>query len=169
MAPPLARRSLVLSLLASGLVLAGCGTWWQQHQQAQQRRLAHERCIQQRSTLTQLINAIDADQLAQKSIAGQVYRPTTQPAAPDPELASRFSQLDRELDQERYLKEMAAWNALETQRRNVWQQDQRQRQQRVNQRLDARLQELTTLDPTLVIGGQPNRSAIARRLQCPGP
>lgn len=172
MAPPLARRSLVVTALvtavASGL-LAGCGGWWRQHQRAQQRREAQERCIEQRATLTQLIGAIEADQRALKTLTEQVYTPTRRPPPPDPELADRFSQLDRELDQERYLKQSAAWNASEAERRRLWEQGQLERQQRVRQRLDARLQELTKVDPALVIGGQPNRSAIARRTLCPDP
>ena len=169
MAPPLARRSLVVAVVASGLLLAGCGSWWRQHQLAQQRREAHARCIEQRATLTQLIGAIEADQRALKTLSEQVYTPTRRPPPPDPDLADRFSQLDRELDQERYLKESAAWNASEVQRRRLWQQGQLQRQQRVRQRLDTSLQELMRRDSTLVIGGQPNRSAIARRTLCPEP
>lgn len=169
MAPPLARRCLVVTVVASGLLLAGCGSWWRQHQLVQQRREAHARCIAQRATLTQLIGAIEADQRALKTLSEQVYTPTRRPPPPDPDLADRFSQLDRELDQERYLKESAAWNVSETQRRSLWQQEQLQRQQRVRQRLDTRLQELMRRDPTLVIGGQPNRSAIARRTLCPKP
>ena len=169
MAPPLARRSLVISLVAAGLLLTGCGSWWQQHQQAQQRRQAHARCIEQRATLTRLNNAIDADQRALETLTAAVYAPSRRPAPPDPELADRFSQLDRELDQERHLNAMAAWNANEAERRRLWQRDQLERQRLVRLRLDAHLQELRSLDPTLVIAGQPNRSAITKRSLCPSP
>ena len=166
MAPKAGLRSLVLAISAT-LLLAGCGTWWQWQQQALQRRLAAERCRQQRATIDAVLAQATADQLALKTITAEPYKPTPMPAPPDPDLASRFSQLDRQLDNERYEVQLAAWREREAQRRSRWQETQQERSGRVNNQLRQHVKALSAIDPNLVRNGRPDPVAIARARRCP--
>ena len=168
MAPKPGVRALVLSA-AVLLLLAGCGSWWQEQQRAAQARLARERCINRRNTISERLEPIRADQRVLQSIADERYSASPQPPAPDPQNASRYSQLDRELDEERYQDELSAWRAAEEQRRARWQQAQNERRQQAEQQLSAHLKELAAIEPELVRNGQTNEPAIARVSNCDAP
>lgn len=165
MASPLGRHALVPCCLAASLLLGGCTPWWQQ--QERQQRQALEQCLDRRERLQQVQQQLDADQSALASLAAERYQPTPQPQAPDPDLASRFSQLDQLLDQERYADQLDAWRQREQPRQQRWQNNQRQRSQRVQQRLDTRLQQLKAIDPALVTATGADRAAMARLQRCP--
>ena len=166
MAPKLAPRLWVLFMAA--LLLAGCGTWWQQ-QQAWQRRQAQERCLKRRSAIEQQLALIRSGQQALRAMAAQIYRPTPKPKPLDPQLASRFSQLDRQLDEERYGAALTAWRLDEQQRRKRWQRSQRERRQRLEAQLNRHLVALAGVDPGLVSSGQPDLAEIARLSDCGAP
>ena len=158
-------RALVLSV-AVILLLAGCGNWWHRQQRAAQERLARELCINRRNQISERLEPIRADQQALRDIAAERYSGTPQPLAPDPQTASRYSQLDRELDEERYQDQLAAWRWRDRQGRARWQQTQRERRQRVEQQLIAHLNALAAIDPELVHERQPDEAAITRLSDC---
>jgi hypothetical protein len=166
MAPKAGLRSLVLATSAT-LLLAGCGTWWQLQQQTLQRRLAAERCRQQRASIDAVLAQAKADQRALDSITAEVYKPTPTPAPPDPELASRFSELDRQLDNERYDQQLAAWREREVQRQARWGETKRERSGRASNQLRQHVKALGAIDSNLVRNGRPNPVAIAKARRCP--
>jgi len=149
MAPPLVRRPLQPWLLLASVVLllTGCSPWWQRQPasrdklQPQCKALARER-----QDLEQQLQA-DAQGLA--AIAAEVYQPSPAPKAPDPDVASRYSQLDQQLDDERYNAELNAWRLREQQRRQRWLEGQTERRQRLQQRLNERRLGLDALEPRL--------------------
>ena len=161
-------RPLVVALAVT-VLLAGCGTWWQLQQQALQRRLAVERCRQKRASIDQVLDQAKVEQQAVDRLAAEVYRPTAAPPAPDPELANRYSQLDRQLDEERYTQQREAWQASETLRRQRWQRSWQQRRQRAKQRLAVHIADLRTIDAKLVRNGRLDAAAIAQARRCPTP
>ncbi len=158
-------RTLLLSV-AVILVVVGCGSWWRHQQRAAQERVARELCVNRGNQINARLEPIRADQQALQQIAAERYKSTPQPAAPDPKTASRYSQLDRQLDEERYQEQLAAWRWREEQRRTRWQQTQAERRQRVVQQLSVHLEELAAIDQQLVRAGQPNEAAIARLSDC---
>jgi septal ring factor EnvC (AmiA/AmiB activator) len=64
-------------------------------------------------------------------------------------VASRYSQLDQQLDNERYIAELDAWRLREQQRRQRWLEGQNARKQHVQQRLNEHQRELSALEPRL--------------------
>lgn len=167
MAPQPGPRSLLISV-AVLLLLAGCGTWWQQQQRAARERLARELCRNTSAQISRRLAPITADQLALQRLSQERYIPTAAPAPPDPERSSRFSQLDRELDDERFQQQRAAWQDLEQQRRARWEQNQQQRRERVEQQLEGHLQQLAAINPRLVVGTSTNQAEIKRLSSCDG-
>jgi len=149
MAPSLVRCPPLPWLLVASVVLQlqGCSPWWQR-QPASQDKL-QQRCKaleRERQSLAQQRQA-DAQGLA--AIAAGVYQPSSAPKAPDPDMASRYSQLDQQLDDERYNAELDAWQLREQQRRQRWLEGQTERKQRVQQRLNEHQRELSALEPRL--------------------
>jgi hypothetical protein len=148
MAPPLVRcPPLAWLLLVSVLLLPGCSPWWQRQpaspDKLQQQCKALDR---ERQSLDQQRQA-DAQGLA--AIAAEVYQPSPAPKAPDPDVASRYSQLDQQLDDERYNAELDAWRLREQQRRQRWLEGQTERRQRLQQRLNEHRLGLDALEPRL--------------------
>jgi hypothetical protein len=131
----------------SVLLLPGCSPWWQRRpaspDKLQQQCKALDR---ERQSLDQQRQA-DAQGLA--AIAAEVYQPSPAPKAPDPDVASRYSQLDQQLDDERYNAELDAWRLREQQRRQRWLDGQNKRRQRVQQRLNEHRLGLDALEPRL--------------------
>jgi len=151
MAPPLVRRTTLPAGLLSVsvvLLLAGCSPWWQR-QPADRDSAAQQQCRAAEAERLALERQRQADTGALVTLAAEPYQPSPAPRAPDPELASRYSQLDRELDDERYASELEAWRQREQQRRQRWSDQQRQRRQRLQQRLDEHSRASAALEPRL--------------------
>ena len=166
MAPKPGPRSLVISVAVLLLLLAGCGNWWQQQERAARERKARELCIDTRNQVTQLLGPIKTEQQALARINRERYVPSAAPSAPDPAQANRFSQLDRELDQERFEQQWLNWRSQEQQRRSRWDLNQRERRGAVQERLDQHLKQLITINPDLVRGAMINTDAVARLSRC---
>jgi hypothetical protein len=135
---------LVVSVV---LMLQGCSPWWQR-QPASQDQL-QQRCKALKREHQSLAQQRQADAQGLVAIAAEVYQPSSAPKAPDPDVARRYSQLDQQLDDERYNAELDAWRLREQQRRQRWLEGQNERKQRVQQRLNEHQRELSALEPKL--------------------
>jgi hypothetical protein len=150
MAPPLVRRSPLSKLLLASVVLllAGCTPWWQRHPAGLDAKLQAQ-CNALEAERQGLDQQRQADAQGLAAIAAEAYQPTPAPKAPDPELASRYSQLDREIDDERYATALEAWRLREQQSRQRWSANQKERRQRLQQRLNQHSRALAALEPQL--------------------
>ena len=130
------------------LLLAGCTPWWQRHPASQpDGRQQHCKALAAEQQL--LEQQRQADPQALTALAREPYPPSPVPEPPDPELAKRYSQLDQQLDDERYDAELEAWQLREKQRRQRWTETQRDRRLRLQQRLDDHNRGLAALKPKL--------------------
>ena len=150
MAPPLVRRSPQpwLPLVSVVLLLAGCSPWWQRQPASQDSRL-QQQCQALEAQRLGLEQQRRADAQGLAAVTAEAYQPSPAPQAPDPELASRYSQLDREIDEERYAAAREAWRQREQQHRQRWTANQRERRQRLEQRLNDHVRALRALEPRL--------------------
>jgi hypothetical protein len=160
-------KALLLSA-AVMVLLAGCTTWWQQ-QQAWQRRQAMQRCQQRRAAIEQQLGRYEVAQQTLRQIDAALYRPSTAPEPIDPELASRFSQLDRQLDEERYNAAYSAWQQEEQQRRELWLREQQQRRRQATLRRSEAIEKLAQIEPSLVSAGAPAEAQVANLSHCGTP
>jgi len=167
MAMKLNPKALLLSA-AVMVLLAGCTTWWQQ-QQAWQRRQAVERCQQRRAAIEQQLGHYEVAQQTLRQIDAARYRPSAAPEPIDPEQASRYSQLDRQLDEERYNIAYSAWQQEEQQRRELWLSEQQQRRQQAKRRRSEAIEALARLEPSLVSAGAPAEAQVANLSHCGTP
>jgi hypothetical protein len=150
MAPPLVRRPRQPWLLLASVVLllAGCTPWWQRQPASQDSRL-QQQCQALEAQRQGLEQQRQADAQGLAAVTAEAYQPTPAPQAPDPELASRYSQLDREIDEERYATALETWRQREQQRRQRWTDNQRDRRQRLQQRLNDHSKRLRALEARL--------------------
>jgi len=179
-----------LTAMAAGLLLSGCGVdqlwlrWFrpQEFQRLEQRRHQLQRCQQQRPQVVALVAQIRADQQAMASIQTTTYQPAPPPPPPDPELERRYSPLDRELDNERYIAQRIRWQAEEAQRFAAWQRSRSGRLEQVQSQLSRHVSTLQQLNPRLFKTQAParvdrgrakqaqelvlNRAAVERYSQC---
>jgi hypothetical protein len=154
-----------LPVLAALLLLAACGTWLHQ-QQNWQRRQALERCQKRRAAIEQQLGRFEVAQQTLRQIDTARYRPSPAPEPIDPERASRFSQLDRQLDAERYAAARNAWMAQERQRQALWRSEQQQRREQARQRRDQAIEQLGQIEPSLVSAGAPDPAQVASLSNC---
>jgi hypothetical protein len=162
--------------MAAALLLSGCQAlppWLRQLDRSrnagqQQLEQALERCRQQQPQVELLLRQLQADAQAISTLEAERYSPSRKPQPPDPRLAARFSQLDRELDQERYDQEMARWSSREQQRQANWQQDHKQRLEQVQLQRSRHLAQLARLNPALAAGpeGRLDADAVRRFSLC---
>lgn len=161
-------RSLWVAAVTAAIFLAGCGTWWQQ-QQAWQRRQSYERCQKRRVAIEQQLSQIDRAQDSLRKIEAERYQASPAPKPIDPELASRFSQLDRQIDEERYLAALSTWKQQEQQRLAQWQKQQQQRRDEAQLQRTAAISKLTTIDTSLMKNGTPDAAQLDRLRTCAKP
>jgi len=137
-----------LATAAALLLVAGCTPWWQRHP-ASQPEGQQQRCSALAAEQQQLNQQLQAESQALTALAKKPYVPSPAPEPPDPALASRYSQLDQQLDDERYAAELDAWRLREDQRRQRWNGTQGERRQRLQQRLTDLNGRLSALKPKL--------------------
>jgi hypothetical protein len=166
---------LVSGLLASGL-LVSCGPSAQQRREAQaraeqlQRALAQlQRCRRDQPRVSQLGQEVTRHSNQIRALNAERYVPSPRPEPPDPLLASRFTQEDRELDELRYRERLSAWEALEQQRYGRWLSDQQGQRDRLRKLLESDATKLKQIAPELFTSsGQPllKPDALARATRC---
>jgi len=155
-------------LAAVVILLAGCSTWWQQ-QQAWERRQALARCEKRRGAIEQQLGQFEVAQQTLRQIETARYQANPAPAPIDAELASRYSQLDRQIDEERYIEALNAWKQEERGRQKLWQQEQQQRRSEARRRRSEAVSRLAQIEPSLVIAGVPSAAQVASLSNCGKP
>lgn len=141
-----------------------------QRRQEEQARAAWQQCQRDQASVANLVTSIRRDQQALAELEAQRYRASGRPQPPDPELAERFTQEDRELDELRYRERLRDWELAEQQRYGQWMAEQRARQQELRSQGEQHLNQLRRLNPRLFSPQQPrqlNQAAVTRYTQCP--
>lgn len=177
-----ALAGLSLSLLAGGAL--GCRpavapqppvpppeasveTLRQQQQQRQRLQLAARQCRQRRDELLQGLVELRRAEAALAERRALVPAPASAPPVWDEEKESRFSQVDQELDRQRYEQELAAWR-----QRQAVSALQRQRLDAAQQQLNRQAQRLQQRYPGLFTGPasiEVRPQELARLSRCPEP
>jgi len=150
------------------LTLLGCnGAERQKREQAAaaQRQLSSlvSRCRGQQPAVQRQLQELRRSSSELVNLKQQAYSPLRRPAAPDPELMSRFTREDQELEQERYQQALARWREADGAERQRWEAGQEARRQELTARQDEARQALTKLGVAATPAAQ---SAWSR---CDGP
>lgn len=145
------------ALMALAVLAAACGPT------AEQQRAAAERERQQVQARADLQHC-RRDQAAVRQLTEQMQRLTTEltrlnaeryaasprPEPPDPTLAARFTQDDRDLDELRYRERLQNWEVQEQQRYGRWLDEQRNRRDQLRVQLQTNGTMLRRIAPELL-------------------
>ncbi len=163
-------------MLLIGATLAGCGPSAQERREAQaraeqkQQALARlQRCRRDQSVVTQLSRAVAQHSSELRALNAERYVASARPEPPDPVLASRFTQEDRELDELRYRERLRAWEAAEQQRYGRWLSEQQTQRDRLSKQLESEATKLRRIAPDLLASSGSavlKPDAVARATRC---
>jgi hypothetical protein len=118
-------------------------------QRQQRLEAATLRCREERERLRRDLASLEALVQEVSLVRAELYAPAKAPPTYDEAMEARFSQTDRNLDRERYDKELAAWSEQEVPRRRAWEAEHALRLERVQDRLDGLAASLRRRHPAL--------------------
>ena len=136
---------------------------------AAQQRLDQQRCLRDRDTLRQQLNALRSTEVELARARAETYVPTPRPQPLDPALEARFSQADQELDSVRYQQALDSWQQAERQRYGAWTQRQSSQRQRLEERQRRQLTSLKALNSSLFDPAKPeqlSQAAVTKYSSC---
>lgn len=152
-------RFRLLALLVV-VCLAGCrsqGPSLQERQRlAEQQRLT-ALCERLQPRLPALLRRFAAAQQALADVRERRFPATAPPEPLDPDEQRRLTIYDQQTEQDLYEQAVAVWERKEAERRDVWQADQRRRENAATESLKAAAAALQQLHPELVQLGEPPR------------
>ena len=172
------RQTALLALAVLGLAggLLGCGPTPEQRREAAERerqqrqaKASLERCRRDQAAVQRLTAEIQRHTRDLAKVNGERYEPSPRPEPPDPALAARFTQDDRELDELRYRERLRAWEDAEQQRYGRWLDEQHARRDRLRAQLQGDASLLRRIAPELMAAGGGSAlkpDAVARASRC---
>lgn len=168
--------ALALALLGLGGTLWGCGPSPEQQREAAERERQQrqaladlQRCKRDQATVKRLTAQIQRHTAELARLNSERYEPAARPEPPDPALATRFTQEDRELDELRYRDQLRSWEAAEQQRYGRWLDEQDARRSRLRLQLQGDGVLLRRVAPELMAsagGSGLKPEAVARAVRC---
>ena len=167
---------LTLALLGLGGGLVGCGPSAEQKRLEAERlrkqseaRAQLQRCRRDQAGIIKLTEQIKRQTVELAKLNAERYAPSARPEPPDPALATRFTQEDRELDELRYRERLRNWEAQEQQRYGRWLDEQHSRRDRLRGQLQTNGTMLRRIAPELMAeagGSALKPEAVARATRC---
>ena len=130
-------------------------------------------CLRDQSKLVAQVAGLRPQLQALATIEQETFVPPAKPTAIDPELAERYSQEDRELDEQRYQSSLLVWEQMNAERYRLWLVDHTRRQRTLELEVERQAQALKKLNPAVVQrrANRPgsielNRQAVEKYSQC---
>ena len=131
------------------------------------------RCLRDQGQLVAQVDRLKPQLQALATIKQERFIPPAKPTAIDPELAERYSQEDRELDEQRYQSSLLVWEQMNAERYRLWLVDHTRRQRTLELDVERQAQVLKQLNPA-VVQRSPNkpgsielrRQAVEKYSQC---
>ena len=107
-------------------------------------------CLRDQSQLVAQVARLRPQLQALATLQQERFIPPAKPTAIDPELAQRYSQEDRELDEQRYQSSLLVWEQMNAERYRLWLVDHTRRQRALELEVERRAQALKQLNPEVV-------------------
>ncbi len=137
-------RSRVSSLLLLAALVGGC----QKAKQPPSEQLL--RCLRDQGQLVAQVAGLKTQLQTLAAIKQDRFIPPAKPTPIDPELAERYSQEDRELDEERYQSSLVVWEQMNAERYRLWLVDHTRRERALELEVERQAQALKQLNPAVV-------------------
>ena len=130
-------------------------------------------CLRDQSKLVAQVAGLRPQLQALATIKQETFVPPAKPTEIDPELAERYSQEDRELDEQRYQSSLLVWEQMNAERYRLWLVDHTRRQRTLELEVERQAQALKQLNPAVVQRSpnkpgsiELNRKAVEKYSQC---
>ena len=137
-------RSRGAGLLILAALIGGCQT----AKQPPSEQLV--RCLRDQGKLVAQVAGLKTQLQALATIRQDRFIPPAKPTPIDPELAERYSQEDRELDEERYQGSLIVWEKMNAERYRLWLVDHTRRERALELDVERQAQALKQLNPAVV-------------------
>lgn len=137
-------RSRGACLLLLAALVGGC----QKAKQPPSEQLV--RCLRDRGQLVAQVAGLRPQLQALATIKRERFVPPAKPTPIDPELAERYSQEDRELDEQRYQSSLLVWEQMNAERYRLWLVDHTRRQRALELDVERQAKVLKLLNPAVV-------------------
>ena len=142
--PPRLARSRGAGLMILAALIGGC----QKAKQPPSEQLV--RCLRDQGQLVAQVAGLKTQLQALATIKQDRFIPPAKPTPIDPELAERYSQEDRELDEERYQSSLIVWEKMNAERYRLWLVDHTRRERALELDVERQAQALKQLNPAVV-------------------
>jgi len=130
-------------------------------------------CLRDQRQLVALVAGLEPQLQALATIKREAFVPPAKPTPIDPELAERYTQEDRELDEQRYQSSLLAWEQLHAERYRLWLIDHTRRERTLELDVERQAKVLKQLNPAVVQRStskpgtlQLNRQAVEKYSHC---
>ena len=137
-------RSRGAGLLILAALIGGC----EKAKQPPSEQLV--RCLRDQGQLVAQVAGLKTQLQALATIRQDRFIPPAKPTPIDPELAERYSQEDRELDEERYQSSLIVWEKMNAERYRLWLVDHTRRERALELDVERQAQALKQLNPAVV-------------------
>ena len=107
-------------------------------------------CLRDQPRLVAQVAGLQAQLQALATIKQQTFVAPAKPTPIDPELAERYTQEDRDLDEQRYQSSLLAWEQLHAERYRLWLVDHTRRERALELDVERKAKALKQLNPALV-------------------
>ncbi|MCP9774372.1 hypothetical protein [Cyanobium sp. WAJ14-Wanaka] len=131
-----------LGVVALALLVGGCQSWLPWNNQGNGGSPGQGNCRLSPEQLNTQTKGLALQQKALASIKAEAFIPPTKPTAIDPALAERYTQEDRDLDEQRYQTALLDWQQLNAERYRLWLADHTRRERQLELGLQAKAQKL---------------------------
>ncbi len=108
------------------------------------------RCLRDQSQVVTQVAGLRPQLQALATIKKETFVPPAKPTAIDPELAERYSQQDRELDEQRYQSSLLVWEQMHAERYRLWLVDHTRRLRALELEVERKAKALKQLNPAVV-------------------
>jgi alkylated DNA repair dioxygenase AlkB len=129
--------------------------------------------LRDQNQLAAQVAGLEPQLQALAKIKKEAFVPPAKPTPIDPELAERYTQEDREMDEQRYQSSLLAWEQLHAERYRLWLIDHTRRQRALELDVERQAKVLKQLNPAVVQRSpnkpgtlQLNRQAIEKYSNC---
>ena len=107
-------------------------------------------CLRDQGQLVAQVARLKPQLQALATTKKERFVPPAKPTAIDPELAERYTQEDRELDEQRYQSSLLVWEQMNAERYRLWLVDHTRRQRTLELDVERQAKALKQLNPSVV-------------------
>lgn len=124
------------------MMLVGCQNWWPWKGSGDGQAPGQGTCRLSPEELLRQTKKLGLQKGALAAVKAEAFVPPAKPTPIDPAIAERYTQEDRDLDEQRYQKALLDWQQLNSERYRLWLADHTRRERQLELGLQAQTNQL---------------------------